>query len=925
MAHDIRSPGVSVRVIDQTQYPTVTQGTVVGAVGFAEKGPVGEPTLITSKDEFVSTFGEPIADNYYFGMFADKFLEHSTGYFTRVAKEVDYEQVCGTEAPALDFTGYSDPAFWVELSDFPEPNNGLYRVTISPDDYADVDALIDELNSQFGNITLNDGSTTLDNYLTAELDETETYICFTAGLYRNVRITVRADYESGDPPSVASDNIAKTSGDGNLGMEADSSSEDAVGFTYAFVKVPVNETEATNASISSSSAVTQEQLNQISAFNRINIAVDGTDSEPFRVYEDVDITPAEGDPAGFPRLEAGESPSFSLDLTDATDFTLTLSGFYHFQGSDTDGDVNATHNFSVSAGPHSDINALVTALNDALGDVTINSGTLEDYVQFADNGDGQLTTVQGANTSLFNYGSQVSIELASDSGAGDPGDVADLGYSSGPVSESGSDATWDLEGVAEAIESVGPEFSASASSDILTISSDRLGGTSYIRINTATTSDSDAGDPVLNMSDGTDDTGDNPDDDGVVNFVAKEAGSAGNDLRIRTYTSTNPVTDATLYNIEVYVGQDSVENFNNVDWTDDTASNFVKTVLEDSDYITVDFGETLQYPNSDTGSVPTSAPPNNDDSGMPEFWELSGGNDGIPTDSDELEALVVEALDEYTNVEQYQIDILTAPGFTGSAVVNKLQDVGEVRRDIIALVDPPPFLTYKEVIDWHNGNYSGSSPLTSSFVVTAWGWQRDFDPYNEEFVDLPPSIYMAVAMARTQKNFELWEAPAGPVRGIVNSISSYTKPTQAQREYLYNDIDPACVNPIVQFPAEGILIYGQKTCLKQSRATNRINVRRLVNHVKRNVERISRAYLFELSTASTWANITRDLNSFLGNIEERGGLTAFGVTFDETTNTPARIDAGIMYGKIFIQPTRVAERIFIDLTIQRTGASTTEA
>lgn len=183
---------------------------------------------------------------------------------------------------------------------------------------------------------------------------------------------------------------------------------------------------------------------------------------------------------------------------------------------------------------------------------------------------------------------------------------------------------------------------------------------------------------------------------------------------------------------------------------------------------------------------------------------------------------------------------------------------------------------------------------------------------------------MAVSMARTQQNFELWEAPAGPVRGIVNSISSYTKPTQAQREYLYNDVDPACVNPIVQFPAEGILIYGQKTCLKQSRATNRINVRRLVNHVKRNVERVSRAYLFELSTASTWANITRDLNSFLGNIQERGGLTAFGVTFDATTNTPARIDAGIMYGQIFIQPTRVAERIFIDLTIQRTGASTTE-
>lgn len=923
MAHDIRSPGVSVQVIDQTQYPAITQGTVVGAVGFAAKGPVDEPTLITSKEEFISTFGEPIADNYYFGMFADKFLDFSNGYFTRVAKQVDYEQVCGTVAPALSFTGYTDPAFWVEIAGYPDPNNGLYRVSISTNDYTDVDALITELNTQFGNVTLNDGSTTLDNYLTAELDETDTFICFTADLYRNVTITVWADYEGGNPPTVGADNIAKTTGPGHLGIESESSSEDAVGFTYAFVKVPVNETAATNASISSASAVTQDQLNEISAFNLINLAVDGDSSNPFKVYEDIDITPTTGTAATFAQLEAGAAPTFPLDLTSATDFDLTLSGFYHFQGADVDGDINATHSFTVAAGPHADINALVSALNTALAAVTINAGTLEDYVQFADNGSGQLTTVQGANTALFNYGSQVSVQLANGT-TGSAGDVTDLGYAASPSSASGGDATWDLEAVAAKIDAASPELSASAAADILSISSDRLGGTSYIRINTATTTDSDAGVPVLNMPDGTDATGNDSSNDGVVNFVAKQAGSAGNDLKIRTYTTTNPVTSATLYNIEVYVGQDSMEVFNNVNWTDDTASNFVRTVLEDSDYITVDFGQTLQYPNTDTGTLPTSAPPNNADTGMPDFWSLSGGDDGIPTDSTELESLVINALDEYTNVEQYQIDILVAPGFTGSAVVNKLQNVADIRRDIIALVDPPAFLTYTQMIDWHNGNYMMSTALTSSFVVTTWGWQRDFDPYNEQFIDLPPSVYMAVSMARTQQNFELWEAPAGPVRGIVNSISSYTKPTQAQREYLYNDVDPACVNPIVQFPAEGILIYGQKTCLKQSRATNRINVRRLVNHVKRNVERVSRAYLFELSTASTWANITRDLNSFLGNIQERGGLTAFGVTFDATTNTPARIDAGIMYGQIFIQPTRVAERIFIDLTIQRTGASTTE-
>lgn len=914
MAHDLRSPGVSVQVIDQSQFATAAQGTLAGAVGFAAKGPVGEPTLILSKEEFLDTFGEPISDNYYLGMFADKFLDFSTGYFTRVAKENDYEQVCGTEAPALNFTGYSDPAFWVELSDFPDPNNGLYRVSISSDDYADVDALIDELNSQFGNVTLNDGSTTLDNYLTAELDETETYICFTADLYRNVRITVRADWEAGDPPTEATDNIAKTTGDGYLGIEADSSSEDTIGFTYAFVKVPVNETEATNASISSSSTITQDQLNQISATPFVDIAVDGSDSEPFKIYQDVDITPTTGDPATFPQLEASSTP----DLTTAVDgdYDITLDGFYDILTGDT---VNDTFTFTIGGAPYADINALITELNSALSGVSVGASSLEDYIQFADNGDGELTTVRGLDTSLHNYGSQVEVTLENNTG-----DMVELGYDSSPQSATGDDATWTLEGVAEAIDAAAPEFSASASSDILTISSDRLGGTSFIRINDATTTDEN-GISLLNMNDGDEETGSDSSNDGVVNFVAKEAGSAGNELKVRTYETTNQVTSDTIYNLEVYVGNDSVEAFTNINWTDDTADNFIKKKLEDSDYITVDFGQTLQYPNTDTGDIPTSPVPNNDDTGMPEFWSLQNGDDGIPTDSDEIEALVINALDEYNNIEQYPIDILVAPGFSGAPVVQKLQDVGETRRDIIAIVDPPPFLSYIEAIDWHNGNYSSSTALTSSFVATAWGWQRDFDSYNEQFVDLPPSIYLAVAMARTQENFELWEAPAGAIRGVVNSISSYTKPSQPQREYLYNDIDPACINPIVSFPAQGTLIYGQKTCLKQNRATNRINVRRLVNHVKRNVERLAQAYLFELNTASTWANITRDLNSFLGNIQERGGLTTFEVIFDSTTNTSARIDAGIMYGKIFIQPTRVAERIFIDITIQRTGAATTEA
>lgn len=914
MAHDINSPGVSVQVIDQTTFAATAQGTVSAAVGFAEKGPINEPTLIVSKQAYNKTFGAPVSDNHYMGMFAEKFMDVSVGWFTRIAKEKEYEQVCGTAAPSLDFSGVTTPQFWVELNDFPIPNNGLFRVTFNGSTtYPDLDALVDAINNGFSNVTLPDGSTTLDNYVTATLDETESYVCIRSDNYMNVRITMHSTEDTAN-------DVLGTSGTGVIGIEDQSSSQDVGAFAHANVRVPVNATDPTNASISSSSTVTQDQLNQISAFNLIDLKVDGTTSNPFRAYTDIDITPISGSPATFPNLESSNSPVLSADLSTSS-FDITLSGFYDFMSGDTSVDVNTTFTISTTldgSGTAFTANALVSDLNAQLAATSINANTLQDYVEFEIFNTDQIRLVEGTG-GLSNYGSQVSVTIEDNAG-----DISNLGYIAPNQSESGEDATWTLADVADKINNVVGRAQVTASSDILTIQSQTVGGTSFVEINEATTADESAVVPVLNMTDGQSETGSTESNDGVINFVAKDAGSFGNKVKVRTFTTTNPVNGSTIYNLEVFENTNSVEIFNNVNWTNTTSSNFIVNVLDSSSYVAVDFGETVQYPNSDTQSPPIGNPPNNSDSGNPEFWQLTGGEDGIPTSGTEADALAVQALDAYTDREQYVVDVVLAPGFVGTPVVNKLITLGEARRDILVLVDPPSFLDWKQIIDWHNGNYSmgsgNSVNLNSQYAVATWGWQRDFDPYNEQFIDLPPSIYMAVALARTQSNTELWEAPAGPTRGVVNSISSYTKPTQAQREYLYNDIDPACINPIVQFPSQGTLIYGQKTCLRETKAMNRINVVRLVNSVKRNVENIAQKYLFELSNATTWANVTAELNSYLGNIQERGGFNDFTVVFDASTNTPDRIDQGVMYGRIFIQPVRVAERIFIDLTIQNTGA-----
>jgi hypothetical protein len=908
MAHDIKSPGVSVQVIDNSAFTATSQGTLAATVGFAERGPINEPTLILSKDSYLNTFGKALVDNYYMALFADKFLDVSTGYFTRIAKAVDYESVTGSVAAGLDFAGMTTPVFWIELTDFPIPNNGIFRVTIANSSYSTVDDLVSALNTAMNNVTLPDGTSKLANYLTAAKDTVGTKIVFRSDLYRNIKITLKAD--SG------ADNICKTTGVGCLGFADGASSADVGAYSYAFIRIPITEVQATNASITASAAMTAQDLNKITAFNKVNIKVDGTGANPYKSYADVNITPSVGAPATYPNLEAVGNPDLSHDWQPDT-LTIQLAGFYSFKGTNLTTDVNKVHTVTgfTYTGGSPNLASLITDLNNRLAAVTVGTGaTLKDYIKFEANGT-KVRLVKGDTATLYNYGSQCTTKIAATTGA-----IANLGYTiTTNDTGTGTNSTYTASGVADKINSLVTEVLSAASTSIITIGSRRLGGTSFVKIENATTLAENAID-LLHFTDGTTDTGDNASTSGVVNFVCKEAGTWGNKLKVRTTTSTNPVTSAIEYNIEIFEGENSVEIWRNVNWTNASATNFVKTVLEASVYVMVDFSETIEYPSTDLTTTPPTTSCPNSGSPNPDYWQLASGSNGIPTDGDEIDSLATTALEEYENKEQYIIDLLLTPGFVGSPVLQKMVNVAESRKDILVLCDPPSGLDWKDAIDWHNGTYPDSINLNSSYAVAYWGWQKDYDNDNSQYVDLPPSIYGAVAIARTQKNFELWEAPAGPIRGVVNSISSYTKPTQAQREYLNNDIDPACVNPLVQFPAEGTLIYGQKTCLKQSKAENRINVKRLVNHVRRNVERIGKGYIFQLSTPTTWANLKRELDTFLGNILTRGGLYAYTTICDASTNTPDMIDSNIMYAKVYIQPTKVAERIFIDITIQRTGA-----
>jgi phage tail sheath protein FI len=165
---------------------------------------------------------------------------------------------------------------------------------------------------------------------------------------------------------------------------------------------------------------------------------------------------------------------------------------------------------------------------------------------------------------------------------------------------------------------------------------------------------------------------------------------------------------------------------------------------------------------------------------------------------------------------------------------------------------------------------------------------------------------------------EPWFAPAGINRGGLNLVvRAETKLTQTQRDNLYS----GNVNPIATFPANGVVVYGQKTLQKQASALDRVNVRRLLIALKNYISGVAQNLVFEQNTIATRNAFLAAVNPYLETVQQKQGLYAFKVIMDDSNNPADVIDRNQMVGQIYIQPTKTAEFIYLDFNILPTGAT----
>ena len=272
-----------------------------------------------------------------------------------------------------------------------------------------------------------------------------------------------------------------------------------------------------------------------------------------------------------------------------------------------------------------------------------------------------------------------------------------------------------------------------------------------------------------------------------------------------------------------------------------------------------------------------------------------------------------------------------------STIFNKFEQfvsppyLGGGRGDCIFIADPLRQIFVQgsggKVLDDKNKNFQTDiywpvrhqfANENTSYAAVYGNWALVYDGYSGRQVWAPFSGFAGAIMARTDAATFPWFAPAGFTRGLVTFANDIAvNPNQKQRDELYK----ANINPVAQFPNQGLVVFGQKTLSKKSSAFDRINVRRLFLSLERPTKKVSRFFVFEQNTEFTRTRIVNTLTPIFERAKNNEGLYDYLIVCDERNNTPAVIDANELVVDIYIKPTRTAEFILVNFYATRTDAN----
>ena len=300
---------------------------------------------------------------------------------------------------------------------------------------------------------------------------------------------------------------------------------------------------------------------------------------------------------------------------------------------------------------------------------------------------------------------------------------------------------------------------------------------------------------------------------------------------------------------------------------------------------------------------------------------LGGGVDSLTaTDGETMTAFGL-----FANDVQYDISLIPL-GKASTTVANYVIGIAESRLDCVVFASAQNISSGDPIIGTGSTAtdaivaYRNALP-SSSYAVLDSGYKYQYDRYNDKYRWVPLNGDTAGLCARTDYTNDPWFSPGGLNRGqIKNVVKLAHNPTKTDRDALYK----AGVNPVVSFPGEGTVLFGDKTLLAKPSAFDRINVRRLFIVMEKAIATAAKFQLFEFNDGFTRAQFKNLIEPFLRDIQGRRGITDFAVKCDETNNTGQVIDANQFVADIYVKPNRSINFITLNFVAARSSISFTE-
>ena len=306
---------------------------------------------------------------------------------------------------------------------------------------------------------------------------------------------------------------------------------------------------------------------------------------------------------------------------------------------------------------------------------------------------------------------------------------------------------------------------------------------------------------------------------------------------------------------------------------------------------------------------------------IPVNSSFTGGRDGaLPRAAD-----YINGYNLFANPEVVDVSLILSSDGNQTKALHIINNIAEVRKDCVAVISPQR----ADVVN--NSTYVGAEMddiiafrnllPSSSYAVMDGNYKYIYDKYNDLYRYIPMNGDTAGLMVRTDTERDPWYSPAGFNRGQVkNVIKLAFNATKGQRDQLYK----AGVNPVVTFPGQGTVLFGDKTLLAKPSAFDRINVRRLFIVLEKAISTAAKFTLFEFNDEFTRSQFRNLVEPFLRDVQGRRGIFDFRVVCDTTNNTGEVIDRNEFIGDIYIKPARSINFIQLNFVAVRTGVEFSE-